>query len=70
MTRRAGTPKKDEEALEASPEGDEGQPAEPHEVALAREEVNMLLAEQRKTAALKVRERRHVHGLSWGAESA
>ncbi|XP_065775318.1 kinesin-like protein KIF19 [Muntiacus reevesi] len=53
VTRRAGTPKKDEEVLEAGPKGDEGQPAEPHEVALAREEVNMLLAEQRKTAALK-----------------
>ncbi|XP_070316784.1 kinesin-like protein KIF19 [Odocoileus virginianus] len=64
VTRRARTPEKDEEVLEAGPEGDEGQPAEPHEVALAREEVNMLLAEQRKTAALKVRERRHVHGLS------
>lgn len=69
MTRRAGTPEKDEEVLEAGPEGDEGQPAEPHEVALAREEVNMLLAEQQKTAALKVRERRRVCGLSWGAES-
>lgn len=33
---------------------DAGKSAEPHEVALAREEVNMLLAEQRKTAALKV----------------
>ncbi|KAM9725157.1 kinesin-like protein KIF19 [Dama dama] len=53
VTRRVGTPEKDEEVLEAGPEGDEGQPAEPHEVALAREEVNMLLAEQRKTAALK-----------------
>ena len=48
-------PERDEEALEAGPEGGEGEPAEPHEVALAREEVNMLLAEQRKTAALKVR---------------
>lgn len=28
---------------------------EPHEVMVAREEINMLLAEQRKTAALKVR---------------
>lgn len=27
---------------------------EPHEVVVAREEINMLLAEQRKTAALKV----------------
>lgn len=31
--------------------------SEPPEVALAREEVNLLLAEQQKTAALKVRER-------------
>ncbi|KAI4532043.1 hypothetical protein MG293_018557 [Ovis ammon polii] len=50
---RAGTPERDEEVLEAGPEGGEGEPTEPHEVALAREEVNMLLAEQRKTAALK-----------------
>ncbi|XP_055266402.1 kinesin-like protein KIF19 isoform X1 [Moschus berezovskii] len=53
LAHRAGTPERDEEALEASPEGDEGEPAEPHEVALAREEVSMLLAEQRKIAALK-----------------
>lgn len=33
---------------------DVGKSAEPHDVALAREEVNMLLAEQRKTMALKV----------------
>nr|XP_042096076.1 kinesin-like protein KIF19 [Ovis aries] len=52
---RAGTPERDEEVLEAGPEGGEGEPTEPHEVALAREEVNMLLAEQRKTAALKAR---------------
>ncbi|DAA15164.1 TPA: kinesin family member 18A-like [Bos taurus] len=58
LAHRAGTPERDEEALEAGPEGGEGEPAEPHEVALAREEVNMLLAEQRKTAALKVREGR------------
>ncbi|XP_045020264.1 kinesin-like protein KIF19 [Bubalus bubalis] len=53
LAHRAGTPERDQEALEAGPEGGEGEPAEPHEVALAREEVNMLLAEQRKTAALK-----------------
>lgn len=46
---------KDEEPGEAHADGDEGESTEPHEVALAREEVNMLLAEQRKTAALKVR---------------
>lgn len=28
---------------------------EPHEVTVAREEINLLLAEQHKTAALKVR---------------
>lgn len=50
--------------LEAGPEGGEGEPTEPHEVALAREEVNMLLAEQRKTAALKVRDGQRVHVLS------
>lgn len=33
---------------------DTSKSTEPHEVALAREEVNMLLAEQRKTVALKV----------------
>uniref|UniRef100_A0A8D2C4X5 Kinesin-like protein n=1 Tax=Sus scrofa TaxID=9823 RepID=A0A8D2C4X5_PIG len=44
---------KDEEPGEAHADGDEGESTEPHEVALAREEVNMLLAEQRKTAALK-----------------
>ncbi|XP_040122735.1 kinesin-like protein KIF19 [Oryx dammah] len=59
---RAGTPERDEEALEAGPEGGEGEPAEPHEVALAREEVNMLLAKQQKTAALKVP---GAQGLSW-----
>ncbi|XP_075384312.1 kinesin-like protein KIF19 [Tenrec ecaudatus] len=42
-----------EERPEADAEGDEGEPAEPHEVALAREEISMLLAEQRRTAALK-----------------
>uniref|UniRef100_G3UC66 Kinesin-like protein n=1 Tax=Loxodonta africana TaxID=9785 RepID=G3UC66_LOXAF len=43
-------PHGDEEPPEADTEGDEGESAEPHEVALAREEINMLLAEQRKTA--------------------
>lgn len=47
-------PHGDEEPPEADTEGDEGESAEPHEVALAREEINMLLAEQRKTAVLKV----------------
>ncbi|XP_058537021.1 kinesin-like protein KIF19 [Ochotona princeps] len=42
-------PEKDEEPMD----GDGGESTEPHEVALAREEVNLLLAEQRKTAALK-----------------
>ncbi|XP_014439423.2 kinesin-like protein KIF19 [Tupaia chinensis] len=46
-------PEKDEEPVDADAEGDEGEFTEPHEVALAREEVNLLLAEQRKTAALK-----------------
>ncbi|XP_004386020.2 kinesin-like protein KIF19 [Trichechus manatus latirostris] len=48
-------PDGDNELLEADAEGDEGESVEPHEVALAREEINMLLAEQRKTAALKSR---------------
>ncbi|XP_012878834.1 PREDICTED: kinesin-like protein KIF19 [Dipodomys ordii] len=42
---------KDEEPADA--DADEAESGEPHEVALAREEVNLLLAEQRKTAALK-----------------
>lgn len=46
---------KDEEPGDA--DGEEGEASEPPEVALAREEVNLLLAEQQKTAALKVRER-------------
>ncbi|XP_072609399.1 kinesin-like protein KIF19 isoform X1 [Vulpes vulpes] len=50
---RDRTSERDEEAAEADADGDEGESVEPHEVALAREEVNMLLAEQRKTAALK-----------------
>ncbi|XP_053512973.1 kinesin-like protein KIF19 [Artibeus jamaicensis] len=41
------------EAADADGDGDEDVSAEPHEVTLAREEVNMLLAEQRKTVALK-----------------
>ncbi|XP_035578130.1 kinesin-like protein KIF19 [Zalophus californianus] len=48
-----GTPERDEEPAETDVDGDESESAEPHEVALAREEVNMLLAEQRKTAAIK-----------------
>nr|XP_012614277.1 kinesin-like protein KIF19 [Microcebus murinus] len=49
--RARGEPEKGEELLDADGDGDES--SEPHEVALAREEVNLLLAEQRKTAALK-----------------
>uniref|UniRef100_G3VJ94 Kinesin-like protein n=1 Tax=Sarcophilus harrisii TaxID=9305 RepID=G3VJ94_SARHA len=45
---------KDDENVEADGEGEEGDSNEPHEVSVAREEINMLLAEQRKTAALKV----------------
>ncbi|XP_055984300.1 kinesin-like protein KIF19 [Sorex fumeus] len=44
---------KDEELAEADGDGDGEEGAEPPEVALAREEVNILLAEQRKNAALK-----------------
>ncbi|XP_047389907.1 kinesin-like protein KIF19 [Sciurus carolinensis] len=51
MHRDKGEPEKDEEPADA--DGDEGESAEPQEVALAREEVGLLLAEQRKTAALK-----------------
>ncbi|EFB24034.1 hypothetical protein PANDA_020527, partial [Ailuropoda melanoleuca] len=50
---RDRTPERDAELAEAEADGDEGESAEPHEVALAREEVNMLLAEQQKTSALK-----------------
>ncbi|XP_022356112.1 kinesin-like protein KIF19 [Enhydra lutris kenyoni] len=50
---RDRTPERDEMPAEADVDGDEGESSEPHEVALAREEVNMLLAEQRKTTALK-----------------
>ncbi|XP_046309742.1 kinesin-like protein KIF19 [Marmota monax] len=46
-----GDPGKDEEPADA--DVDEGESVEPHEVVLAREEVGLLLAEQRKTAALK-----------------
>lgn len=49
---RDRTPEGDEEPAEA--DGDEGESVEPPEVAVAREEVNTLLAEQRKAAALKV----------------
>lgn len=51
---RDRTPEKDGQLGEANADGDDGESVEPHEVALAREEVSMLLAEQRKTAALKV----------------
>ncbi|KAI5935818.1 kinesin-like protein KIF19 isoform X1 [Manis javanica] len=50
---RDRTPEKDGQLGEANADGDDGESVEPHEVALAREEVSMLLAEQRKTAALK-----------------
>ncbi|XP_044534791.1 kinesin-like protein KIF19 [Gracilinanus agilis] len=43
---------KDDENVEADGE-EEGESNEPHEVSVAREEINMLLMEQRKTAALK-----------------
>lgn len=46
---------KDKEPVDA--DGEEVEASEPSEVALAREEVNLLLTEQQKTAALKVRER-------------
>ncbi|XP_053412589.1 kinesin-like protein KIF19 [Nycticebus coucang] len=42
---------KDEEPVNA--DGDVDESSEPHEVALAREEINLLLAEQQKTAVLK-----------------
>uniref|UniRef100_A0A671FE88 Kinesin-like protein n=1 Tax=Rhinolophus ferrumequinum TaxID=59479 RepID=A0A671FE88_RHIFE len=48
------TPERDEEQVAAHADGDTGKSAESHEEALAREEVNMLLAEQRKIVALKV----------------
>ncbi|KAM7143614.1 kinesin-like protein KIF19 isoform 3-T4 [Molossus nigricans] len=46
-------PERDTRQAVADADGDEGESAEPRELALAREEVNMLLAKQRKTAALK-----------------
>lgn len=49
------TPERAERQAVADADEDEGESAEPHEVALAREEVSMLLAEQQKTVALKVR---------------
>ncbi|XP_049495089.1 kinesin-like protein KIF19 [Panthera uncia] len=51
LVHRDRTPEGDEEPAEA--DGDEGESVEPPEVAVAREEVNTLLAEQRKAAALK-----------------
>ncbi|XP_032447480.1 kinesin-like protein KIF19 [Lynx canadensis] len=51
LVHRDRTPEGDEEPAEA--DGDEGDSVEPPEVAVAREEVNTLLAEQRKAAALK-----------------
>ncbi|XP_045850135.1 kinesin-like protein KIF19 [Meles meles] len=50
---RDRTPERVEEPAEADVDGDEGESSDPHEVALAREEVNMLLVEQQKTTALK-----------------
>nr|XP_019613100.1 PREDICTED: kinesin-like protein KIF19 [Rhinolophus sinicus] len=47
------TPERDEEQVAAHADGDTGKSAESQEEALAREEVNMLLAEQRKIVALK-----------------
>ncbi|XP_019492965.1 PREDICTED: kinesin-like protein KIF19 [Hipposideros armiger] len=47
------TPGRGEEQVVAGADGGTGKSAESHEVALAREEVNMLLAEQQKTMALK-----------------
>ncbi|XP_023372300.1 kinesin-like protein KIF19 [Otolemur garnettii] len=49
--RVGGELEKDEELVNA--DGDVDESSEPPEVALAREEVNLLLAEQQKTAALK-----------------
>ncbi|KAL8175398.1 UNVERIFIED_CONTAM: hypothetical protein K2H54_023252, partial [Gekko kuhli] len=43
----------EEEEAEEEEEGSREDSPEPHEVVVAREEINMLLAEQRKTAALK-----------------
>ncbi|XP_077172154.1 kinesin-like protein KIF19 isoform X2 [Paroedura picta] len=45
--------KEEEKEEEKDGEGSREDSPEPHEVAVAREEINMLLAEQRKTAALK-----------------
>ncbi|XP_021109856.1 kinesin-like protein KIF19 [Heterocephalus glaber] len=50
MQRDRGELEKDEE--QADTDGEDAS-TEPHEVAVAREEVNLLLAEQRKTSALK-----------------
>lgn len=52
--------------MAADADGDTGKSAESHEVALAREEVNTLLAEQQKTMALKVRRGAgHTHVTQW-----
>nr|XP_045000072.1 kinesin-like protein KIF19 [Jaculus jaculus] len=57
-----GDGESEKEDREGDTEGEEGESVEPPEVALAREEVNLLLAEQRKTAALKARlEQRLAH---------
>lgn len=47
--------KEDENMEEADREVEGADSPEPHEVTVAREEINMLLTEQRKTATLKVR---------------
>ncbi|XP_077614975.1 kinesin-like protein KIF19 [Crocuta crocuta] len=51
LTHKARAAERDEGLAEA--DADEGESTEPHEVALAREEVSVLLAEQRRAAALK-----------------
>ncbi|KAJ8792716.1 hypothetical protein J1605_019536 [Eschrichtius robustus] len=53
LAHRDRPPERDKEPGEADGDGDSGGSAEPHEVALARGEVHMLLAERRKTEALK-----------------
>lgn len=61
---QANTDNGEKEEEPADADGEEAEASEPPEVALAREEVNLLLAEQRKTAALKVRER-DVQSWAW-----
>lgn len=51
----AAKEKKDESTEEEDKEGHIIDSPEPHEVTVAREEINLLLAEHRKTVALKVR---------------